>query len=61
MVINALQHNVFRQQSSAPVPAPAPALAPAPAPAPTHHDVHHNNVHIKKGFNALLKKMNSSN
>ena len=55
MMINALQHNVFRQQSSVHVP------APAPAPAPAHHDVHHNNVHIKKGFNALLKKMNSSN
>ena len=33
MIINALQHNAFRQHSSVPASAPAPVPAPAPPPA----------------------------
>jgi hypothetical protein len=68
MIINALQHNSFRQHSfpapiavlpPAPVPAPTFVPVPAPAPAPV---VQVNNekhaVHIKKKFNSLLSKMN---
>jgi len=58
MVINALQHNAFRQHS----------LAPSPAPSIDHPNKQHHheipkkldNVHKKKGFNALLANMNKA-